>query len=141
VIRGYEPLIEGMLAYAQQGLAHAMGSLVQPLHKIIGKDVPSVFPTHEALGHVREGATMGEIPWWVALIIAWAAGSTGFLLGLVLAVGARAERDLEELDAIDRKKGWKQAHVLFGYDVDRWPLLDTRWTNMASAKRARAAPR
>ena len=84
---------------------------------------------------------MWEIPWWVALIIAWAAGSTGFLLGLVLAVGTRADRDLEELYEIDRKQGRKQAAVLFGYGVDRGQLLDTRWTNRASAKRSASYPR
>jgi hypothetical protein len=88
---------------------------------------------------------MWEIPWWVALIIASAAGSLGFFLGAVLATAAEAERELEEeLEEryeIDMKRGRKQADLLFGYDVGRGQRLDTRWTNRASAKRARVIPR
>jgi hypothetical protein len=80
---------------------------------------------------------MGEIPWWIALISAWVTGSLGFLCGVLLAAAAKAERALEDIHEIDRKKGWKQADVLFGYGVARGPRLDTRWTNLASAKRPR----
>ena len=76
---------------------------------------------------------MWEIPWWVALIIAWAAGSLGFFLGGVLSIAAEAERELDELYEIEMKRGRKQADLLFGYGVDRGPRLDTRWTNRASA--------
>jgi hypothetical protein len=89
------------------------------------------------LVYVREGATMWDIPWWVALIIAWASGSAGFLLGLVMAVGTQANEDREELHEIDMKKERKQADVLLGDDFDRWQLPDTRRTNMASATRER----
>jgi hypothetical protein len=84
---------------------------------------------------------MWEIPWWVALIIAWVAGSTGFLLGLVLATGTQPDRNAEEPYESDRKQGWKPADVLRGYDGDCWQLPDTRWTNMASATREHDAPR
>jgi hypothetical protein len=111
------------------------------LHKIIGKGLPYASSTHEVLGHVRERATMWEIPWWIALIIAWAAGSAGFLLGLVLATGTRADRELEEQYEIDMKKGRTPADVRLGYDFDRWQLPDTRWTKMASATREHDVPR
>ena len=48
---------------------------------------------------------MWEIPWWVALIIAWAAGSLGFFLGAVLAIAAEAERELEEELQRRRRRG------------------------------------
>jgi hypothetical protein len=107
------------------------------LLNISGKGCLSAYPTHEALVHVREGATMWDIPWWVALIIAWASGSAGFLLGVVLAAAAKAERDLEDIHEIDVQTGWPYADALLGDDLDRWYPSDTRRTNMASAKRER----
>jgi hypothetical protein len=34
---------------------------------------------------------MSEIPWWGALIMAWAAGNIGFLLGAILSLGKEEE--------------------------------------------------
>ena len=80
---------------------------------------------------------MWDIPWWVALIIAWAAGSAGFLLGVVLAAAAKAERDLEDIHETDVQTGRPHADALLGDYSDRWYPSDARWTNIASAKRER----
>jgi hypothetical protein len=69
---------------------------------------------------------MWDIPWWVALIVAWAAGSAGFMFGLILAVGTQADRDLEELHENDVKKARKHANVPRGYNFGRCHLPDTR---------------
>jgi hypothetical protein len=62
---------------------------------------------------------MWDIPWWVALIIAWASGSAGFLLGGVLAAAAKAERDLADIHEIDVQTGRPHIDVLCGDDVHR----------------------
>lgn len=80
---------------------------------------------------------MWDIPWWVALIIAWVFGSAGFLLGVVLAAAAKAERDLEHIHERDAQMGRSHTHALLGDDFDPWYSPDTRRTDMASAKRER----
>lgn len=35
---------------------------------------------------------MWEIPWWSALIMVWAAGNIGFVLGAILALGKQADK-------------------------------------------------
>ena len=69
---------------------------------------------------------MWDIPWWVALIIAWASGSAGFLGGVLLAAAAKAERDLEDIHEIDVRTGQPHAEVLCGDDVYRWLPSDAR---------------
>jgi hypothetical protein len=49
---------------------------------------------------------MGEIPWWVAVIVAWGAGSTGFVLGAVLSLGGQVEEATEGMQVGDVKGGW-----------------------------------
>jgi hypothetical protein len=44
---------------------------------------------------------MWDIPWWGALIIAWAAGNIGFLLGAVLSLGKQEEEVAAMLRAED----------------------------------------
>jgi hypothetical protein len=52
---------------------------------------------------------MWEIPWWSALIMAWGAGSLGFILGAILARGKQAE----EAAAL-RVKGVRRTRQLQG---------------------------
>jgi hypothetical protein len=40
---------------------------------------------------------MWEIPWWGTLIVAWGAGSMGFLLGAVLSLGRQVEEAAEAM--------------------------------------------
>jgi hypothetical protein len=77
---------------------------------------------------------MWEIPWWMALILAWAAGSLGFLCGVLLAAAAKAERDLDALYESDVQTGRPHADVLCGDDVHRWLGPDARPMNFASSK-------
>jgi hypothetical protein len=77
---------------------------------------------------------MWEVPWWVALIIAWVSGSLGFLLGAVLASASKAERDLKDTHEIEVQAGRPYADVLCGDDVHRWLPPDARRTTIASAK-------
>ena len=44
---------------------------------------------------------MSEIPWWGALIIAWATGNLGFLLGAILSIGHQEEEGATVLQVED----------------------------------------
>jgi hypothetical protein len=44
---------------------------------------------------------MWNMPWWVALIVAWGAGSVGFLLAATLSLGKLADEGTERLQGGD----------------------------------------
>jgi hypothetical protein len=77
---------------------------------------------------------MWEIPWWGALIIAWASGSLGFLCGVFMAAAGKAERDLGDMHEMEMHAGQPHADVLCGDDVYRWLPPDARPMAFASSK-------
>jgi hypothetical protein len=51
---------------------------------------------------------MWEIPWWVALIVAWGAGGVGFLLAAILSLGKLADEATEKMPVVDVNSGYKR---------------------------------
>jgi hypothetical protein len=54
---------------------------------------------------------MWEIPWWGALIMAWAAGNIGFLLGAVFSLGRQEEEVGARLRAEDGRWARSRANA------------------------------
>jgi len=48
---------------------------------------------------------MWEMPWWVALIVAWGAGGVGFLLAAILSLGKLADEATERMPEVDVNGG------------------------------------